>query len=159
MDKHSKKVKSDGKVSVHDVAAYILNHRSPLAAMKLQKLLYYSQAWSLVWDEKPLFPERIEAWAMGPVVPAVYQKHRTMFEVAEWPYGDSSKLSETQKKTIKTVLKHYGEKSSQWLSDLTHTESPWRDAREGLSPSERGNHEITTAALAEYYSSLPKPKG
>ena len=30
---------------------------------KLQKLVYYCQAWSLVWDEEPLFEARIEAWA------------------------------------------------------------------------------------------------
>ena len=47
--------------NVFDVAACILKQKGPMTAMKLQKLLYYSQAWSLVWDEKPLFPERIEA--------------------------------------------------------------------------------------------------
>ncbi len=48
--------------NVHDVSAYILKHWGPMTAMKLQKLVYYSQAWGLVWDEEPLFPERIEAW-------------------------------------------------------------------------------------------------
>ncbi|MDY6802276.1 MAG: DUF4065 domain-containing protein, partial [Cyanobacteriota bacterium] len=56
-------------VKVMDVAAYILKKLGPLSAMKLHKLLYYSQAWSLVWDEQPLFSERIEAWANGPVIP------------------------------------------------------------------------------------------
>lgn len=46
---------------VNDVAAYILEHAGPLTAMKLQKLVYYSQAWQLVWEDKALFPERIEA--------------------------------------------------------------------------------------------------
>jgi uncharacterized phage-associated protein len=54
--------------SAHDVAAYILSRQGRMTAMKLQKLVYYSQAWSVVWDERPLFPEKIEAWANGPVV-------------------------------------------------------------------------------------------
>ncbi len=56
-------------VSVESVAAYILSQHGKLSAMKLQKLVYYCQAWSLVWDEAPLFQEQIQAWANGPVVP------------------------------------------------------------------------------------------
>jgi uncharacterized phage-associated protein len=52
------------------------------------------------------------------------------------------------------VLNTYGKKTSQWLSDLTHAESPWRDARGDLAPGERGSSEITPAAMAEYYGSL-----
>ena len=43
-----------------DVAAYILEKRGQMTAMKLQKLVYYAQAWSMVWDEEPLFADRIE---------------------------------------------------------------------------------------------------
>lgn len=60
-------------VSAHDVAAYMLRKHGPMSAMKLQKLVYYAQAWSLVWEDRPLFPERIEAWANGPVIPELYQ--------------------------------------------------------------------------------------
>ncbi len=61
-------------VSVHDVAAIILQECGEMTAMKLQKLVYYSQAWSLVWDDAPSFPEEIQAWANGPVVPVLYEK-------------------------------------------------------------------------------------
>lgn len=144
--------------TAHDVAAYILKKLRRLTAMKLQKLVYYSQAWSLVWDEKPLFRERIEAWVNGPVVPSLYAAHRGLFEVrTPWMKGDPATLTETQRETIDAVLGFYGEKSSQWLSDLTHAEAPWRDARDGLAPTERGGREITHAAMAEYYGSLPRP--
>ena len=43
--------------SVYDVAAYILQKSGELTTWKLQKLVYYSQAWSLVWDERALFPK------------------------------------------------------------------------------------------------------
>ena len=52
-------------VSVLDVAAYILDKRGKMSTWKLQKLCYYAQAWSLVWDEEPLFEENIEHGRMG----------------------------------------------------------------------------------------------
>lgn len=139
--------------SVHDVAAYILRKRGEMTAMKLQKLVYYSQAWSLVWDEEPLFPERIEAWTNGPVVPALYRTHKGKFKVASWPKGNPSRLTDQQKKTIDAVLDYYGDRPSQWLSDLTHREAPWIDARTGLEPGDPCRREISHASLAEYYSS------
>ena len=45
------------QIQVFDVAAYILEKIGSMTTMKLQKLVYYSQAWSLVWDEKRLFEE------------------------------------------------------------------------------------------------------
>ena len=141
-------------ISAHDIAAYILEKQGKMTTMKLQKLIYYCQAWSLVWDEKSLFPEKIEAWANGPVVVDIYEKHKGKFEVIKWRYGDSSKLTQKQKNTIKAVLDFYGGKSSQWLSDLTHREEPWKSTRRGLMPGQRGDREITHASMFEYYDSL-----
>jgi uncharacterized phage-associated protein len=141
-------------ISVNDVAAYILQKQGRMTTMKLQKLVYYSQAWTLVWDESILFNEKIEAWANGPVARELYDKHKGQFEVSTWRYGDSSKLTRVQKGSINAVLKFYGEKSSQWLSDLTHEEDPWKNARAGLLPGQNGCNEITSASMAEYYSSL-----
>lgn len=140
--------------TVFDVAKYILQ-RGEMTAMKLQKLVYYSQAWSLVWDEKPLFSEKIQAWANGPVVPNLYAAHRGAYCVnADMISGDPTKLTKDEKETIDAVMRTYGDKTSQWLSDLTHLEDPWKNAREGLQMGERGNKEISHAAMAEYYSSL-----
>lgn len=139
---------------VHDVAAYILRRQHPLTTWKLQKLAYYAQAWSLVWDERPMFLARIEAWANGPVVPELYRHHRGLFKVADWPIGDPRRLAPAESETIDAVLEFYGDKTSQWLSDLTHSERPWIDARRGLAPGDRGQAEITHAAMAEYYGGL-----
>ena len=122
--------------------------------MKLQKLVYYSQAWSLVWDEEPIFSARIEAWANGPVVPVLYAQHRGNFEVSSWTMGVPSNLTKDHRETVDAVLDFYGDKTSQWLSELTHREQPWVDARQGLSPGERGNSVISLASMAEYYGGL-----
>lgn len=143
-------------VSANDVAVYILEKMGRMTTMKLQKLLYYCQAWSLVWDEKPLFHENIEAWASGPVIREVFNEHRNMFNIdrTDWTSGDPSKLSPIQKETVDNVLSYYGDKPSQWLSDLTHMEDPWKNARADLAPGVRSNQIITLASMMEYYSSL-----
>lgn len=141
-------------VSAHDVARYILARRGNMTAMKLQKLLYYSQAWSLVWDEAPLFKEPIEAWANGPVVRDVYDVHKGSFSVGSWPLGDESRLSDDQRETIDSVLKFYGDRSAQYLSDLTHEEDPWKTARGPLPPGAPSSALISHASMAEYYGSL-----
>ena len=141
-------------VSAHDVAAYILKKRGLMTTMKLQKLIYYCQAWSLVWDEEALFKEKIEAWANGPVVREIYNQHRGLFKIRKWSKGSSKRLNKTQAETVDGVLKFYGDKSSQWLSDLTHMEDPWKDARGNLPAGIRGNSEISHASMMEYYSSL-----
>ena len=143
--------------NVFDVAVYILKKTGPISAMKLQKLVYYAQAWSLVWDDGRLFTEKIEAWASGPVVRSLYNKHRGSFLVQARdfePYTNLKKLTDSQKETVDTMLKSYGDKSAQWLSDQTHSEKPWQIARRGLAESERGNEEISLESMSEYYSSL-----
>lgn len=87
-------------------------------------------------------------------MPALYQMHRGKFKVRSWSHGDPDALTRRQRDTVDAVLAHYGPKSSQWLSDLTHAEAPWRDARRGLLPGERGSAVISTAAMAEFYGSL-----
>lgn len=142
--------------SVFDVAQYILEQRGRMTAWKLQKLVYYGQAWSLVWDEEPLFPERIEAWANGPVVPELYRVHRGKFNVQKIGSGDASRLSDEQVETIDAVIETYGDKGSEYLKNLTHRESPWLDARTkaGLHEGERGNAQITLGAMMDYYDDL-----
>ena len=138
-----------------DVADYILEKNSTMSAMKLQKLVYYAQAWHLVWEDKPLFNEQIEAWANGPVVPHLYKLHHGSFSLTpKFFNGDTSRIPKQSKDVIDKVLKFYGKKDAQWLSDLTHMEEPWKLARAGLSDGERGDSIITIESMAEYYSSL-----
>lgn len=140
--------------SAHDVAKYIIENHGPMSAMKLQKLVYYSQAWSLVWDERPIFHEPIEAWIGGPVVRALYDVHQGQYDVKSWRRGSINNLDKDAKETIDVVIKDYGSKSGQYLSDLTHSERPWIDARRGLKDDERGNATISIDTMREFYTDL-----
>ena len=142
--------------NVHDVAAYILKRQGPVSTMRLQKLVYYCQAWHLVWEDLPLFDSRIEAWANGPVCPELYREHRKMFGVAEWPKGDADGLARNERDTVDVVLDYYGTKDAQWLSDLTHLERPWRAARGTLPDGAPSGRAITPLAMQDYYANLPR---
>jgi uncharacterized phage-associated protein len=141
--------------SVFDVAKYILEKMGPVTAWKLQKLVYYSQAWSVVWDEEPLFEERIEAWANGPVVPELFKKHKGLFKVSPSDIpGDSNKLEKHHKETIDAIVRDYGDYTSQYLSDLTHMEDPWKEARGTAPEGARSSAVISLESLQRYYESL-----
>ena len=138
-------------VSVLDVTGYILDDRT-MTGLKLQKLLYYAQAWSLVWDGEPLFQEKIEAWPSGPVVREVYCGY---FEVGSpWPGAQPGRLCAPQRETVDRVLDSYGSKPTRLLKDLTRHEKPWQEARAKPGNGHRGYSEISLASMAEYYGSL-----
>lgn len=141
---------------VDDVAAEIVRRLKPVDTFKLEKLVYYCQAWHLVWEDEPLFRARIEAWANGPVVPALYQQHRRMYRISKWASGDPSRLKPHEVTTIDAVVDFYGHRSGQELATLTHREDPWLRARTeaGLTPGERGQVEIPLEYMVDYYNSL-----
>jgi uncharacterized phage-associated protein len=139
---------------VFDVARYILEKRGQMSAMKLQKLVYYSQGWHLVFDGEPLFNAEIEAWANGPVVRDLYRAHRGQFVVAEEAFPAIRELSEYEKNTIDAVLEAYGDLDAHELSNLTHSEKPWIEAREGIPEGARSDSVISTATMMEFYQSI-----
>lgn len=119
--------------------------------MKLQKLVYYAQAWSLAWDGSPLFGEELQAWKYGPVSPRLYgmHKHEGGFE------GNPERLSANQKATIAAVVRFYGKQPATWLAELSHREDPWMKARGPLPTSAPSNAVITHESMREWYSQIP----
>src|ERR1700722_9730113 len=106
-----------------DVAEYILDRVGETTAMKLQKLVYYCQAWHLAWTENPLFMEKIEAWRNGPVIPQLFNLHKGSFKLQSGFFRKktkkSSKLSPEEQNIIDRVIKYYGTRDPHWLSQLT----------------------------------------
>lgn len=140
--------------TAQDVAAYILEKRGLTEAMKLHKLVFYSKAWSLVWDNDPLFNERVEAWANGPVCRALYSAYHREYMISKPSGGSSTNLSHDQRVTVDAVLEAYGDKSAMELSELTHREAPWRNARVGVPDGARSQNEITDEAMKVFYEGL-----
>lgn len=141
--------------SVHDVAAYILRERGSMSAMKLQKLVYYSQAWHMVWADEQLFDEAIQAWANGPVVYQLFDAHRGRYTVGpDWPSGNATRLDKSQIGSIDAVLSTYGDLTGRQLSVLTHDEEPWQRARAGLSATAPSQRTVSLEDMADFYGAL-----
>ena len=144
--------------TVFDVAKYIVDKCGEMDTWKLQKLVYYCQAWSLVWDGQPLFSSKIEAWANGPVCRDLYYRHKGRYSVGPdtpiWDGANPDALSDIERETIDAVLRDYGDKPGHWLRALTHLEDPWNQARVGVPLMEQCENEITHDMMRFYYGSL-----
>ena len=145
-----------------DVAAFLtfLAHNGVeedlLTHLRLQKLLYYVQGWSLALRGAPMFTDRVEAWAHGPVVPTIYQTLRDSgskpFRIDAEP--NDFNMSDEERAFVSEVWEEYKLFAALKLRDMTHSESPWIDARKGHSPGERCNVEITPEAMRTHFSKL-----
>jgi uncharacterized phage-associated protein len=138
--------------TVHDVAAAIVDRVGTMTAMKLEKLVYYSQAWHLARHRVTLFDDPIEAWREGPVIPALFQKHRGQYEVAAWSKGHPEALSEIECESVNWVAREYGRFSATQLSRMTHGELPWRMARGPLPESAPSNERINPEIMRNFYA-------
>lgn len=123
----------------------------PISNLKLQKLLYYAQAWWLAIEDNPLFDEPIEAWVHGPVVPSEY--HR--FKGWAWkPIEDNPgmpELSATVRLHLEDVMGVYGVMTAYQLELLTHEEDPWKHARVGVAADEPSNAPISQDSMKTFY--------
>lgn len=141
--------------NVFDTAEYILKKTGTMSTMKLQKLCYYCQAWSLVWDDEPLFEEDFQAWANGPVCPSLFFKTKGKYSVNACDEdGGDGDLTDGQRDTIEKVIDYYGKHNAQWLSQLTHMEEPWINARKDVPAGTGCNNVITKESMAMYYGGL-----
>lgn len=149
-------------MSINNVCDYVItsviNSGENLSNLKLQKLLYYVQAWHLAFEGAPLFHEKFEAWVHGPVSRVIFDR----FSGSKSLYSDiglpdvqegfsPGVLSQEQREHIDRVLSVYGKFSGPQLEDMTHREDPWVFARNGYQPWDRCTREIDETQMAEYY--------
>lgn len=146
------------KCNVFDVAKYILEQCGEMTTMKLQKMVYYCQAYSLAWDDEPIFDEDFQAWANGPVCRELYDKHKGKFRIGVsdiQPYcNEKCDFNKDQIETMDVIIKDYGEETPHWLSELTHSERPWQEARKGIPPLERSTEIISKESMQDFYGAI-----
>ena len=128
----------EGKYSVVDVAGYVVEYCNEkdlsISNLRLQKLLYFVQAYFLVKSDgkRVAFNEDLEAWDFGPVVPCIYHQYKR-FGSGQIPFNDKSYaniFSDEDRKIIEDVIEHFKEKSSIYIMELTHNQKPWKDTYE-----------------------------
>lgn len=140
-----------------NIAYHLLDiaHRNGdcITNLKLQKLLYYAQAWFMVNNNgKLLFEDDIEAWKYGPVVRSVYDNFKK--------YNSSPIEISKRRRKIKPLEKNeeifleefsitFYKFSASELVAMTHNERPWIDAY-----SKSPNSVIDTSVMYEFYKSM-----
>jgi uncharacterized phage-associated protein len=124
--------------------------------MKLQKLCYYAQGYYLATG-KELFPDEFQAWQHGPVNYDLYTKYKNH----QWRQilDEISSTEIEEREHIKNVVAAYGRYDGAALSTMTHRETPWLAARNGL-PEDAGCDEVISKdAMAAYFSAKLRSNG
>jgi len=99
-----------------------------LTPIKVQKLCYFAQGWSLAISDEPLFMEDIEAWKYGPVIRELYNrvKHYGADPIANFDVPQKDEFDDNQIQLMDRVWEIYGPLGGLQLSALTHKEgTPW----------------------------------
>jgi uncharacterized phage-associated protein len=145
-----------------DIARYLiqLSYRpdSPeesdlLCPLRLQKLLYYVQGWSLALRGRPAFDDEIEAWTLGPVVPEIYWQFKPVGALVIVPAqaGEQAILPSSDARLVEVVWREYGKYSASELIRRTHAERPWTSARTGLAATAKSSAVVSKESLASFF--------
>ena len=142
-----------GEYKAKDIARYVIfychKHRCAISNLKLQKILYFIQAYFLVSVRKPCFSDVIEAWEYGPVVPGVYKEYKVYGSLNIPCTDDESEFSyieDDDYDSLNRILAEVSEYPASRLVDITHNQSPWIDARKSM------DNRITNKAIEDYFN-------
>jgi uncharacterized phage-associated protein len=159
------------KMKASEIAKIVVTYfdvkEESITNKKLQKLLYYIEAWFLVYKSS-IIDEDFEAWVHGPVIPDIYKKYRdfgysdikNQYNKGITPSEKLHKLlNETQiepdsQNLLFAILKQYESLSSYELEELTHSEKPWLEARGIAAPFDACTTKISKANMKNFYTSL-----
>lgn len=112
--------------------------------MKLHKLLYFAQRESLAIMNEPLFEGEFEGWKYGPVCREI-RNSITCDGILDF----DSDISEESKYIINNIILEYGSLASWKLSELSHKELSWKNARTGLEEGENGKRKLKLEDIRE----------
>lgn len=143
------------------LANYILKHYGPMSHLKLQKLLFYCDAYCLAFFGNELISDKFEAWVHGPVCRKVYNEMKGASVLyTDMYYSPIDGIDEDAafnalptdvKDLVGDVLGSLGEWSGIELERATHREEPWLEARKGCSDGDKCHVEISKDTTMYYY--------
>lgn len=129
-----------------------------LINLKLQKLLYYLQAWSLGINNERFINCSFEAWVHGPVCRQIYDRLKGQKNLYSLITTDDLQTQEPNTlieaidiEFINFILDNYAGFSGTELETMTHKETPWIETRRGLNPMQGCNKEIPEDMMQTYY--------
>lgn len=152
------------------IVTHFLNEKGDVVShKKLQKLLYYIDAWHMVYFDHALLDEEFEAWVHGPVISSLYGELKEAgfnnlklvnddFDSDDGEINEliAKYLTDDQNELINAVLNKYGGLTAFELEMLVHSEPPWIEARKGYAPHEACKKRISKEQMKQYYASTLK---
>lgn len=130
------------------------NHGDCLTNLKLQKLVYYAQAWYLGINGSSLIESDFQAWVHGPVCPSLYRRFKKYGwnPISEHP--EEVSIPDNIREHLTEVFDVYGQYSGYQLEQMTHAESPWMSARGDIPLDDASNAIISKQSMQDFYSEL-----
>ncbi|MDZ4685720.1 MAG: DUF4065 domain-containing protein [Planctomycetaceae bacterium] len=135
------------------IIEFCVEHGDLVTNLKLQKLLYYMQAWHLALHSQPLFAEDFQAGDSGPVEPGVFSEYKEFAGRAIAPTGAAMTSPRWLEKHIEEVMEVYGRFSAFDLERMTKDEDPWKVAKHSGQQGEDACPAITKDVMRKYYKS------
>lgn len=145
---------NESQKKIDNVVQYLLFKCEEITPLALQKLLYYSQAFSYTINKLFLFEDDCEAWVHGPVYRTIYEKYKNYgYNPIEKELDDYDfhLLSTVEKELLDSIAKNFGCYSGKVLEEMTHVEAPWKEARKGLREDEPSNNIVTKESIEQYF--------
>lgn len=137
---------------IFEVAEWFLCKKS-FTHKQLQKLCYYAQAWHLALLKEPLFAEEFQAWIHGPVSPILYHAYSQYgWQKINRRKEKPPQFPEETLGVLRAVYRTYSKFDGEKLEALTHSETPWQEARAGLKPYESCENVISCQSMENYYA-------
>lgn len=142
------------------LANYILKHYGPMSHLKLQKLLFYCDAYCLAFFGQELINDKFEAWVHGPVCRKVYNEMKGFSVLyTDMSYSpmavNEDEIFDTLPLDVKDLLKDVLDSLSNWtgieLERATHRELPWMEARRGYAEADKCHVEISKETTRTFY--------
>ena len=127
---------------------------SPITNLKLQKLVYYAQAWSLALRDRTLFEDDFEAWVHGPVTRQLWDEYKTLRWQPIVKDVPNITFDQDVENFLKEVVQVYFACDAYELERMTHEEAPWREARGNLPPDAPCSNVISKDRMASFYKEL-----
>lgn len=151
-------LKENAKSKLFSASKYLVNKYGEMDIAKLQKLIYYCESWHLAFMSKPMFEYDFQAWANGPICPELYNfcKRHDEFEISIDNFKDIEppELTKEEKKIVDFVIKKYGNMTAKELSEATHKERPWLEARENIPTGAKSTNTIKKITMWDYYGAF-----
>lgn len=160
----SYKRKELSKIDSNVLVDYILVRGGAMSHLKLQKILFYVQAYHLAYFEQEIIDDDFEAWVHGPVSRKIYnllKEYSTLYSEIEYD-GEYTVPQDIINKTIchdqvdliNDVIDELKDLSGTELENMTHSETPWINARRGYGAGDKSTEIIPKESIKEYYSKL-----